>query len=132
MGVEFLVQEREQALAPAGHAGVSGRQDRDVLDVVGRAVEVDVEPLAPGLLERGDDVGLVLVAVACRDRDEAQAEVLDCHPLRLRHVRDPHGVDLHEHDSIVDDAIVLGVVEKGGRDGVERGGQEDGRPGDPA
>ena len=125
-GGRVLVQEGEEALAPAGHSRPAGREDRDVVDVVGGAVEVDVEPLALGLLEGGDDVRLVLVAVAGGDRDEAQAELLDGDPLGIVDVGHADGVDLHEDDVLMDDAVVLGVVEQSGGHRVERRRQEDG------
>ena len=46
-----------------------------MIDVVRGVVEVDVETLPLGQLERGDDVGLVLVAVAGGDGDESQPEL---------------------------------------------------------
>src|ERR1700746_1594760 len=77
--------------------------------------QVEAEAADPALREGTQDVRVGHESVADADRMEALAKLADFEPLLVRNVRHVLGLDLHDHDALVQYLVVLQGMQQ--RDG---------------
>src|SRR5215471_9156624 len=81
-------------------------------DEEGRVHQIEAKAAHSALREGAQDVRLIHETVANAHRIEGFAEFVDVEPLLVRHMRHVLGFNLHHHDTLMQDLVVLQSVEQ--------------------
>ena len=113
MKMKSRLRQSQNGRALADHHLLAADEERGL-------EQVEAELHQPQLRQRARDIGLVHEAVAHRDGVEIVVEMAHLDALVVGHVRDVLGLDLHQHDALVQHLVVLEVVQQRRRHDVGR------------
>ena len=108
-----------------------GEHQRFVADEEGGGIDVDDKAIGARFFQGARHIRRFEKAVMDLHREEALAELLDFDAPARRHDGRVLDIDMHQHDALVQNLVVLEIVQKGAGHRIVAGGKEDSCARDP-